>query len=985
MSLSKTLSEEYFKFENEYKQQYGEKVAVVMAIGSFYDILEYNTRGLHTENTNDKLSNLEHIASLLNITIGGKNKGGELPYFVGFPKISIAKYMPLLIDDGYSVVIVDETKTSNKGKDCIKRKVTGVYSSSMYPMHITDNPRENSLMSIIVEIYDTGVLYSICNLNTITNEFHVYEKSTVLQKSGIQSMLDDVMRIMVRYPVTEMMFLVVHSTCNDERIDSDKEYICDYLDLYDKTLHIENVTRTTESYKRYQDIDFQQSFLRKAYKHIDFGVLDPVTYMDLERHPLSIVNCIRVLEFVSRHDNKYLDNICLPKYLDEYNHLVLEMNTVQQLNILPFKNSHRYGSLFGVINKTSTAIGRRGLKSLLCKPFRNKEDIEKRLKMTEELELILQRENTVCKVEKLLEKICDFERLHRKMSLQLLHPYEFYNLHNSYKTIIELSEDLRGSSLCLEEEVLTKLNAYILSYLSVFDIEAMQKYSLNETASSVSSFFHAGVIKELDVVQSRILKIEEEVEKQRKYYEDKIHGGSCNGGDWIKTTYSDQDGYFFSCTKIRTKLLQDQLDKNEKEDIIVKSNTSSCKITNSKIKKLSLDLVNQRELFLKKIKLNYLERIKDMVRDNGCIFDHLKQFVEKIDITKSNIKCKDAYNYCKPKLVDHIDGESNVSVTEMRHPIIERVNQRTAYVPNDISLTKENKGVVLFALNSCGKSSLLRSLGLCVVMAQCGLYVPCKTFEIAPFNSVVTQVDLNDNLWKAQSSFVSEMIGLKNIMKLADERCLVLSDELTKGTEVVSATSIFASSVLTLVKKKSKFVFTTHLQDVAKLEEINDCKEVSICHLSVDVEADGTIVFERKLKPGPCSELYGLEVAKAVGLERELIDLSFIIRNKLVNQKTIGNTTIKKSRYNSKKVLEQCEICEYSPQKKTDMPLDTHHINFQCDADDKGFNGFFHKNSQFNLVSLCKLCHIKVHNKEITIVGYIDTTKGKRLEVKETR
>jgi DNA mismatch repair protein MutS len=66
------------------------------------------------------------------------------------------------------------------------------------------------------------------------------------------------------------------------------------------------------------------------------------------------------------------------------------------------------------------------------------------------------------------------------------------------------------------------------------------------------------------------------------------------------------------------------------------------------------------------------------------------------------------------------------------------------------------------------------------------------------------------------------------------------------------------------------------------------------------------------------------------------------------------------------------------------MPLDTHHINFQCDADDKGFNGFFHKNSQFNLVSLCKLCHIKVHNKEITIVGYIDTTKGKRLEVKET-
>lgn len=123
MSLSKVLSEEYFKFEKEYKEQYGQKVVVLMAIGTFYDILEYDT--------SDGVSNLEHIASVLNITVDGKNKGSELPYFVGFPKVAISKYIPLLIDDGYTVVVVDETKTIQKGKDTIKRKVTSVYSTCL--------------------------------------------------------------------------------------------------------------------------------------------------------------------------------------------------------------------------------------------------------------------------------------------------------------------------------------------------------------------------------------------------------------------------------------------------------------------------------------------------------------------------------------------------------------------------------------------------------------------------------------------------------------------------------------------------------------------------------------------------------------------------------------------------------------------------------------------------------------------------------------
>jgi DNA mismatch repair protein MutS len=117
-------------------------------------------------------------------------------------------------------------------------------------------------------------------------------------------------------------------------------------------------------------------------------------------------------------------------------------------------------------------------------------------------------------------------------------------------------------------------------------------------------------------------------------------------------------------------------------------------------------------------------------------------------------------------------------------------------------------------------------------------------------------------------------------------------------------------------------------------------------------------------------------VAKAVGIPDYLLNVAFDIRNDIIGK---GHKIVKKSRYNNSKILSQCEICNYSPIKDTDMPLDTHHINFQCNADKDGFNGHFYKNSKFNLVCLCKNCHIKVHSNQLQITGYTQTSNGKIL------
>jgi DNA mismatch repair protein MutS len=514
-----------------------------------------------------------------------------------------------------------------------------------------------------------------------------------------------------------------------------------------------------------------------------------------------------------------------------------------------------------------------------------------------------------------------------------------------------------------------KLASFMKEYGECFEIDEMKRANFNENGM----FFKAGKEKEIDEIYTKIRVIEGQVEELRQELENKIIKDGQS--EWIKMAYTEQDGYFFTCTKIRTELLLKELGKEESKKLVIKNVANSCKITTSELKQYSSNLVNLNELCQRRVKAVYMEYLQKFCKIYSNIFTELKEFVERVDIAQSNNKCKKMYKYCVPEIVS---GESFIEAEGLRHPIIERINDKTEYVPNDITLNAEKNGMILYALNSCGKSSLLRSIGLCIVMAQCGLYVPCKQLKFAPFDSIVTQVDMMDNMWKAQSSFVTEMVGLKKIIRMANRNCLVLCDELTKGTEVYSATSIFAATILKLLKSGAKFVFTTHLLDVAKLERINESENLQICHLSVRVEED-QIIFTRTLEQGACSELYGLEVAKAVGIEEELMDVAFEIRNAITNRNT-EVVKAKRSRYNRTKILNECEICGYTPTKKTDIPLDTHHIKFQCTADDNNFTGHHHKNAAYNLVSLCKRCHMEVHEGKFIIQGYIQTTTGRKLE-----
>ncbi|ORY07083.1 P-loop containing nucleoside triphosphate hydrolase protein [Basidiobolus meristosporus CBS 931.73] len=246
-------------------------------------------------------------------------------------------------------------------------------------------------------------------------------------------------------------------------------------------------------------------------------------------------------------------------------------------------------------------------------------------------------------------------------------------------------------------------------------------------------------------------------------------------------------------------------------------------------------------------------------------------------------------------------------------------------------------------MNSCGKTSLLKACGLSIILAQMGSFVPASSFEFSPYKSLMTRILSEDNILKGQSSFVAEMSDLRNILKRADPYTLVLADEITHGTEHISGSAIFASSVMTLAKQNISFMFTTHLHNIYKF--IKDIPNVKVFHLSVNFEhinSKNVIIFERKIKEGPCDSIYGLEVCEFLNMDSNFLQKAFQIRADILSREdktcpTIANGLLnqysKYSRYNKDKLVYKCQICNYVPTQTTDLPINVHHIQHQHTSD----------------------------------------------------
>lgn len=959
-----SIIKDYFDIYSEKIKEYGIKTIILYACGAFYEIYEKDEE----YNDDEKIGNAKILSEIIQMKYTGKHMGKYIN-FVGFTKSVIDKYLSILLNEGYTIVIVDELETSlNKiGKGNLKRGITAIHSPALSTI---SHNTETNLVGILLEITENykgkvneiQIKASFCCINNLTNDIELTEE---IRYGKINFTLDELYRILYRFFPKELQVKII---CNDKKTFKSIEiYLKEKYDLI--SMKIIQLC-TIGDYKK---VIFQNEYFSNIYKHLNSGVISYLEFLELNKLTNnSVVNFMYTLDFMGRHSLSYIVNLNKPKIIKECNYLVLELNTINQLNIISTENKTQ--SLLHVIDFTKTIIGKRYLKNILCKPLKDYKEIEIRYILTEELlnkDIILS---------ELLEKLCDFERLHRRMGLQELHPYEFEKLHKTYllietliKLLIEKSEMFETLKILPNNNLILEFENYIKDYTKIFNLDEMKNHTLNTTKEGITNYFNKGEIKTLDVIQDKIHLLETNREEKRIYYNNIL---GIKGDNNIKLEYTERDGYSFCCTKIRYTLLLEKLKENEKIELKIRNNVSNTtKFYTSELIKLSAEIILNRDLLTNKIKSNYLNIMKKYYEKYNSLFNILKTFIEIIDITNSNYLCVKKYNYTKPEL---IKGENSfIEALELKHPIIESLGIN--YVPNNINLNDITNGMLVFGLNSAGKSSLLRAIGINIVLAQCGLYVPSKNFKYTPFSTIISQVDLTDDLFSGKSSFVREMCGLKKILECSGKNTLVLCDELCKGTEINSATSIVSSTILTLLSNNTKFFFTSHLHYIPKIKEINEVnneKKLQISHLSIDVKENSEIIFERKLKDGSGSDLYGLEICKSILNNNTFIDIAFKIRNDLVGEKT-SVLSNKKSRYNKKKIVNKCQICDDT------KLLEIDHIIGQEYSNEDGFLPDGRNKSHIsNLCTLCKSCHLKKTLGQISINGYKMSSNGQFLDWK---
>lgn len=958
--MATSMLEEYFECQKKYQEKYGTKTIVFFMVGHFYEIYG-------VDNETEKLGLVCEVCEILGLQVTRNNKkilhnSLSNPLKAGMPTIALEKRLSTLLDNFYTVVIVDQVTPPPN----VKREVTNIYSPGTNLD--TTTPNNNYILSIYIE-QEAPNLYSIGNsvIDVSTGKAVCYESYS--KKDDQNYSLDETFRFIQTYNPSEIII-----TSRDLSVE--QSWMASYLEL-NSVSSCKVHWKLNDVPKEYYKLEYQKQFLSKIYSK--FGMLSVIEYIDLENSPNALISFIVLLQFVYDYNERLIYSIHPPEIWDDCNHLILVNNAISQLNLSGGKR--KTSSMLNIINFTKTAIGNRLLKDRLLNPIINPDELEHRYSL---IDYFITNTQKMHFVGNSLHEITDIERLYRKMSMKLLKPCDINDIHNSYTNIIDIYDAIKDTPLqtiSLSDDVYEKFKSFQIRYTEALDLNETYKYSL---VNITGNFFNKGYNTNLDTLDKEIVDCMDFFEILANKLSNFIEPNS----EFIKVGKTDTEGYFLQTTALRFKNLTknfsiinmtigDTKHKIELDDLVIEKNRAgnTVKIKSELMKTISEKIINARDELIKTILSTFSEFQAQLYDEFREILARVVKFVGVIDVIYSAAQTAIKYNYCKPKLQK---GErSQFSAVGLRHGIIERLDESTSYVPHDITLDGDNIGKLIYGINCSGKSSCMKSIGIAICLAQAGFYVPASEFTFTPYKYLLTRIIGNDNLFKGLSSFAVEMTELRSIIKRANKYSMVLGDEICHGTETISAISIVSASVITLEKQKANFVFATHLHQLSNMTRITSLKNVSQHHLSVKVDNNDKLIYERKLLDGPGTNLYGIEVAKAMGLDTDFIKLSHTIRKEILDIN--GNLlSAKQSKYNNHLYIDKCQVCKKPAE-------DTHHIKPQENADDNNFIGSIHKNTKSNLVPLCKECHMNVHNpptnsKRLNINGYILTDEGIQLD-----
>ncbi len=747
-------------------------------------------------------------SKVLGITLTKRANGaaGEVP-LAGFPFHAIDTYLPKLVKAGYRVAVCEQMEDPKKAKGIVKRDVVEVVTPGVaLSDKLLDHKKNNYLLSVFIQNEFAGI--SFCDIST--GEFYTFEIPAENIREQIESINPNE--------------ILVHK--------KDREFINQILQKINLPI------RTTKIDDWIFNIDYCKENLTSHFSTVNlkgFGI---------ENLNLGIICAGVILNYFQETQKVLLTHINRISRYNPSDYMALDFSTKRNLEItFTMQEGAREGSLISVLDKTNTAMGGRMLKKWISQPLRKLEPVLQRQNCVEEFfKNKIVRNNLIEE----LKEIGDLERLISKICTGKANPREIVFVKTSLKRIPKLKIELLKTQNEILQKIQIGLNP-LEKLIEKIEISLVENPPLNLHDGGV---IKSGFSEELDELRDLSVNAKSWIANLQKTERERTNISS------LKVSYNKVFGYYIEITnahkeKVPENYIRKQTLVNGERFITPELKVYEDKILNAeeKIAELEYQLFNE---------------IRIAVASETNIIQQNAKLIAMLDCYLSFAECAEQYNYVKPELSE----SDTIKIVEGRHPIVERIlKPGEKFTPNDCNLdNEESQIIILTGPNMAGKSVYLRQIGLIILLAQIGSFVPAKNAEIGLVDRIFTRVGASDNISAGESTFLVEMQEAANILNNASNKSLVLLDEIGRGTSTFDGISIAWAITEYLHENPevaAKTLFATHYHELNEMASMFP----RIKNFKVEVREYGDkVIFLHKVTSGGADHSYGIQVAQMAGL-----------------------------------------------------------------------------------------------------------------------
>lgn len=747
-------------------------------------------------------------SKILDIALTGKACGlEERAPMCGVPYHSASSYLSKLVEAGYKVAIGEQVEDPATAKGLVKRAVVKIVTPGTL---LEDDSLERTSNKYLMAIYCHGQDASIAYVDISTGELNA-------SLMPIDKVKNEVAKILPSEIIS-----------NSHDILSSLTPISDMANIYlnqdfDSVLLDDKIVGNT----------FDQAYLDK---------------LGLGKDNLIIYSLAIVLNYINRTQMMKDSNINTINIYQSGDYMVLDLFTRINLELTKtIRSNKKKGSLLQVLDATSTPMGSRMLKKQIEQPLINKEMIDHRLDVTQEIkdDYILTDE-----LKTSVSSIFDLERICAKIAYDRVSPKDLVNLKNSIGVLPSIIETISNSSA-------SGLKSFISGLDCLDDIYELVNKSIMDAPSQGikdGNVIKAGYSEELDqlrdISQNGAFMIKDIEQREREK----------TGTKSLKIGYNKVFGYYIEITK--AALVQMDIDESyiRKQTLV-----NAERFITPELKEIEDKILNAEDK-IKTMEYEFFKEIRNEIYKNIERIQIVASKIAQLDLYLSNAIIANRYKYTRPS----INQEGILDIDGGRHPVIEQIIGEENFIDNDTSIGYDNMINIITGPNMSGKSTYMRQVALITLMAHIGSFVPARSANIPIVDRIFTRVGASDDLAQGQSTFMVEMDEVSQILSNATKDSLIILDEIGRGTSTYDGISL-AWSIVEYIHKNigAKTLFATHYHELTDLEG----KYPRIQNHSVSVQEDGEdVVFLRKIVQGAADKSYGIYVAKLAKLPDQVIE-----------------------------------------------------------------------------------------------------------------